>query len=140
MVEKTRKETVTRMIEMRNEGRTFQEIGEEFGISRQRVYQILQGVAEAESKEIDYYARKNHYSSEFFKKIRFVGLRKELEKRDISLLYLCKRAGVEYEKVRGPFKRGRLPANPENINKIVKFLGSTYEKVFSKVDDGSVDE
>ena len=129
MGKKLEKEVITEMVKMREEGKTLQEIGEKFGVSRQRINQIFRSVTEAQNRGFDYYARKNHYCSKMVKDIKFVGLRRELEEREISLLYLCKRAGVEYEKVRGPFKRGRLPANPENINKIIKFLNSTYEKV-----------
>ena len=140
MGKKLEKEVITEMVKMREEGKTLQEIGEKFGVSRQRINQIFRSVTEAQNRGFDYYARKNHYCSKMTKDIKFVGLRRELEEREISLLYLCKRANVEYEKVRKQFKLGRLPANPENINRIIKFLDSTYEKLFMEVDKDSQDQ
>ena len=42
---KERAKMTAEMLQLRNQGKTYQEIGDKYGITKQRVYQILRKVA-----------------------------------------------------------------------------------------------
>lgn len=131
---------VFEMKRMKEEGRTLQEIGERFGISRQRVCQIIKKSENVCEDEYITYTKKGYYKTAVYKKIRFVGLRNELEKREWSLCHLCNKAGIRYSKALRNFQLGTLPSNPDDINRIIKVLNSTYEKLFMQVDKDSTEQ
>lgn len=132
--------TINKMVKMRENGKTLREIGERFGISKQRVFQILKKIEHIDANDYIIYTRKKHNKSSAVKKIKFVGLRNELESKGWSISRLCDKSGASYQSVRRNFLLGTLPSNPDDINRIIKALNSTYENLFMEVDKDSEEE
>lgn len=132
--------TINKMVKMRENGKTLREIGKRFGISRQRVCQIFKKIESVDENDCVTYTRKKYNQSSVIKKIKFVGLRNELESKGWSISRLCDKSGANYQSTRRNFQSGTLPSNPDDINRIIKTLNSTYEKLFMEVDKDSEEE
>lgn len=110
-------ENVMKMLEMRNEGKKLAEIGQHFGISRQRVYQIIGG--------------DQLYSGRPIKSCTFPGITNWLRCNSVSVkkmsenLNMCRSS--LFHKLWGN-ARFTLP----EIKEILAYTGMTFEEAFGE--------
>lgn len=114
------KENVMKMFEMRLEGKTLEEIGQHFGVTRQRIYQIL-----------DYKIEKARAGRKISKCV-FPGIANWLYKNETTLKELCE--GVNcmcgtafYQKM-----HGEKELKMSQIKAILAFTGMTFEEAFGE--------
>jgi len=112
-----------RMAEMRENGHTFEAIGRVFGISKQRVQQILRRGVNTESRSMN----KNRPSS-VYKNLETWAL-----EHNCSWSELANRCGVHTELFYRNFVHGRTN-NPgkQSIDKLLAITGLTYEQLFQR--------
>ena len=116
------KEEKVEMFRMRLEGKTLQEIGNKYGITRERVRQILSYGSKEEKvlkikkyciyKKISEYMAKNHIT------VGEIG----------EILGIC-RTSVVYK------LKGDTAFKIDEIKKILKFTGMTFEECFATEED-----
>lgn len=111
------KERAVEMFKMKLDGFTYEEIGEKFGLSRQRVHQIL-SIGETKIKiNLDY--------------VIYPGLKKWMEDNTINasalqrIMYKNGNTGRAKQKLSGEVK-----FNIHDIKKIIKASGLTFEELF----------
>ncbi len=104
---------------MRLDGFSYQEIADKFGVSRQRVQQIIPNVG-----------RTCTSTSE---KCIYEGLSHYLSKNRITAKKLADVVGIRYATMMGKLK-GEHPFNIVEIEKILEFTGMKYEDLFKKKD------
>lgn len=114
---KIRKE---KMIELRKQGMTYEEIAKEVGTSRQRVYQIIGGS----------HRRNKAYTEEY---CVYTGLRNWLNEHDVGVAQLVRSMYGEYhptlfERVKSVM-RGR-DCRKSIIDRVLMATGLTYEQAF----------
>lgn len=107
------------MRKLREEGMSYEKIGEIYGVSRQRVHQILNTPP------------KDRFRESTIQKIRYVGLRNWLLERRISLNKFDEMC--ETSKIYGTLCYGFEPRK-STIDAILKVTGLTYEECF-RVDE-----
>jgi hypothetical protein len=110
------------MREMLSQGMTYEEIGREFGISRQRVYQLI---GNADTRKFQY------FSSE---RCVYDGLRKYLNENRISTYELARRCFNSSHPKRHELLSGALKGSnttKHTIDKILAVTGLTYEEAFA---------
>lgn len=87
------------MIEKLREGRyTYQEIGDIFGISRQRVHQIITGYKSPRKRIPKHLHKINHYNSEGIRKTGREFLKEVVRKRDNWTCQICGKKWEEGER------------------------------------------
>lgn len=114
---------VNQMIEMRKQGKSYIEIGEKFGISRQRVHQLLGGRVRKDSVNIE--------------KIKYVGIY-ELFQNDPSMTYarltriMCNTSDETIkERIRRVVQRSeQCTLTINEINNLIAYTGKTFEELF----------
>ena len=117
-----REAIVQQMTEMKNGGKTYQEIADEFGISRQRVHQMI---STGDPKFFRYITT----SSCIYK-----GLRKYMNDNKVSMAELVRRTHGVYSPRNFYTTRNRLSGAVDipkkHIDKILSVTGLTYEVAF----------
>ena len=111
------------MKNLHKDGKTYQEIGDTFGISRQRVFQIIG------SSDVRYFHRIG------LKSCIYKGIRKYMNDNMISMTEMTRRL---YDGVYSPlnFRRtrdrlnGNMQITKQYIDKILALTGLTYEVAF----------
>jgi hypothetical protein len=118
---------IQRMIDMKNEGKTYQVIADEFGISKQRVQQLI-----------------GNRDARYFRYIKkttciYKGIRKYLNDNKISVAEFVRRTHGCYHPVymsRLMSKlRGETDMQKRYIDKILEVTGLTYEVAFELEED-----
>ena len=121
---KQEKESIKRqMIEMHDSGKTYYEIGEAFGISRQRVFQMIGGDG----------------GPRYFRYITadaciFNGIRKYMNDNKVSFMEMTRRIHGEtgpryYQYTKGKLN-GTIQLTKKYIDKLLEITGLTYEVAF----------
>lgn len=113
------------MDKMKREGKTYREIGERFGLSKQRVYQIL--------GKMD----KHYFKPIKEKVVAYKGIRDWLNEKKISFTEFCRLIYGYYH----PKLYTRLtvclnkthPIKIDMIEKILDITGLTYEQAFKEL-------
>lgn len=109
------------MYEMHLEGYTLQEIANQFGISKQRVAQILppmkQGYRAAQT--------------EMLNKIVYPNIREWMRKNAVTMRMLVDLCGSEYPTIYRMLHNEKYNARRCTIDKILSVTGMTYEEAFS---------
>ena len=115
------KEQKLEMFSMRLDGATFQEIGDKFGLTRQRVEQILK------------FGEIRSHRSKVSEKCIYKGLSDYIDKEKITLSELAKMIGMKCKTTELAKKRitGVRPFKINEIRKILKITGMTFEECFS---------
>ena len=117
-----RDNVVQQMLAMQNDGKTYQQIGEAFGISRQRVHQMIGG------RDVRFF---RHIGT---KTCIYKGVRKYLNDNQISIAELVRRTYGIYHPKNFYSMRNRLSGvtdiNKTYIDKILEVTGLTYEVAF----------
>lgn len=112
------------MLNMKNEGFTYQEIGEKFGISKQRVQQIIGG----------YNPRYFHYKTK--RGVVYEGLRKWLNDNKISINHLTRllygQSNSKSHNRLNDYLSNRISIPKSMIDKLLKLTGLTYEVAFKE--------
>ena len=114
------KENIMKMFEMRLEGKTLEEIGQHFGVTRQRVMQIL-----------DYKIEKACAGRKISKCI-FPGIVNWLYKNEMTLKELCN--GINCMCVTAFYQKmhGEKELKMSQIRAILAFTGMTFEEAFGE--------
>lgn len=109
-------EDIMEMIEMRNEGKSLGEIGQHFGVSRQRVFQIIGSSGNHPGRPIQ--------------KCVFPGILKWLTEHRVSVKKMCKNLnGMSYSSLHLKLSGKHIFTLPE-INAILAYTGLTFEEAF----------
>ena len=104
---------------MREQGKSYQYIADTFGVSRQRIHQILNYP----------YNRKNKTATLCIYK----GLSEVIYDRKISVSKLCEATGINTDRVTlGHKLKGESDFKISEIKKILKFTGMTFEECFAE--------
>lgn len=115
------------MDKLRKKGMSYQQIAWEFGVSKQRVFQIIGG-----SKE-------NHFRPFNKERCIYVGLRKWLNDNKVSLNELTRKLHGNTNSNNRQRTRARIIGEVEIektfIDKILEITGLTYEKAFETEGD-----
>jgi len=117
------KEDVVVMFKMRVDGKTLEEIGKEFGVTRERVRQLLEAHAKGISKE------HNRCKS------IFPGLRDWMLENCCAGYKMCHETGLGitiqsfYSKI-----QGKRPFKIDEIRKILAYTGLTFEEAFGTIE------
>lgn len=127
----TYKEHVARnlyMLSLYESGMTMEQIGEKFGITRQRVFQLIGGNKKRRSAVVTP------------EKCIYIGLRKWMNKNDVSVTEMTRKmygnsTPVNYHHVR-EMLAGKLNMRKLDIDKIIKITGLTYEELFEESEKG----
>lgn len=106
--------------QMRISGSTLQEIANEFGISKQRVEQVLNGVGPRAINRKLFPKRA---------KCIFPRITKYMDEKEMSLNKFAFDSGLDYYKIRSAFS-GRTELRMSEINTILRVTGMTYEEAF----------
>lgn len=114
------KESVMKMFEMRLDGCSFEEIGQHFGITRERVRQIL------ESRTI-----KGRVGRRISNCV-FPGIVNWLHKNDMTLKELCDGTNCLGTSAFYRKMHGELEFNMPQIKAILAFTGLTFEEAFGE--------
>ena len=105
------------MFKMRLEGATYEEIAKEFGVTKQRVQQImLRAVGERRRKSND--------------KIIYPNIAKWLEEKELTIKKFAQSNGLNYVTILNALKRDEM--STKTANQILKATGLTYEEAFRK--------
>ena len=111
-----------RMVELREQGWSYREIANNFGLSRQRVYQIIG------KRNISYFKKVTE------KQCVFKGIRDYMNRTATSLAELLRKIyGVYHPETCSRFRQylnGRNEMSMSTINGILKATGLTYEQAF----------
>ena len=118
-------EQKAKMIEMKESGLTFVEIGEAFGISKQRVYQLIGGQF------------RKHFNKITPKDCIYPNMRKWMNDNQISRSELTRRMfgdrhGVHYTWVSSFLKGTGRDVRKSTIDKYIAVTGLTYEELFAR--------
>ena len=117
-----RAETIRQMICMKNEGKTYQVIADAFGVSKQRVYQLIG------SGDVRFF---RHIST---KSCIYKGIRNWMNDNKISMAEFVRRLYGNYtpRNQANTIRRlsGRVDAQKRHIDKILEVTGLTYEVAF----------
>ena len=104
---------------MREQGKSYQYIADKFGVSRQRIHQILNCP----------YNRKNKTATLCIYK----GLSEVIYNRKISVSKLSEATGINTDRVTlGHKLKGESDFKISEIKKILKFTGMTFEECFAE--------
>ena len=125
------KEQKLEMFSMRLDGATFQEIGDKFGLTRQRVEQILK------------FGETRSHRSKVSEKCIYKGLSDYIDKENITLNELTKMIGMKCKTTELANKRitGVRQFKINEIRKILERTGMTFEECFSlKESEGEANE
>ena len=113
------------MIEMRNAGATYQEIGNKYGITRQRTYEVLRH--HCETKKYDEFKIEDCI---------YVGIRNWLLETKMPLHKLESiYKGREIKNSTSATRKrliGKLEFKISEIERVLKYTGKTYEELFNK--------
>ena len=104
------------VIEMRNQGMTYAAIGKQFGISRQRVHQILNYFKPTEPA----YTRHRKY------RIMYPNIERWLIEHDCGVNTLAEKAGIDYFKLRSSVN-GERTFKREELKALKKVTKMTYD-------------
>ena len=110
-------EDKVKMFSMRLEGATFQEIADKFGISRQRVQQLLCSNRPSTRKTLN--------------KIVYPNIAKWLDDNGMNIYCFGERCGLSSTSLRN-FLLLDLGCTKYTIDKILEVTGLTYEEAFRK--------
>lgn len=116
---------INKAIEMRDKGATYEEIGEHFGVSRQRVHAALGSV------------KKN---ASMYDKIRYKGLRKWFIENDASFSSFAKLVGMNFSSSSVRAIQNWLSEGGEvnrrftidQIKKMIEVTEMTFEELFEE--------
>lgn len=110
----------SQILGMRADGYTYEEIGQVFGLSRQRCHQIV------------YYNDRggNYFSPKSVMKIPYVGLRDWMLKHHVSKSELSRRCGVSALVLNGKKGIGSVI-----VDRILEETGMTFEECFRRDDE-----
>lgn len=117
------KEEIKRqMIEMHEIGRTYRQIGETFGVSRQRVFQMIGG------------GNNKHFRYINTNMCIFKGIRKYMNDNKISIMEITRLTYGDtnsgyYNRAKGRLN-GTLDFTKKHIDKILEITGLAYEVAF----------
>lgn len=111
-------EDIMEMIEMRNEGKSLAEIGQHFGVSRQRVFQIIGSSANDRGRPI--------------KNCIFSGILNWLRERRVSIKEMSKGLGCMGYATLQLKLSGKHAFTLAEIKKILAYTGMTFEEAFGK--------
>lgn len=100
---------------MREEGKTYKEIGVEMGITRQRAHQLVR------------YVPGNYLHVQTLKEIPYKGLREWMLANKVSVVELGKRCGRDVSRV---VKGGGC--QKDTIDEILRVTGMDYETCFAE--------
>ena len=109
------------MIEMRQQGMTYAEIGQTMGVSKQRVFNLIGGTSESKHRLITE------------KDCVYVGIRNWMNENKISRTMMTRLVygtyhPEKYARFRNVLKG--VDCHKHNIDKILKVTGLTYEEAF----------
>lgn len=117
------------MRKMRNQGVSYREIGEKFGLSKQRIYQII-------GESNGYY----RYITE--EQCAYIGIREWLNHNKVNVTEFCRRVyGKYFTATYFRFTqclRGKYHFKKPMIDKILSLTGLTYEEAFKEKDNERV--
>ena len=105
------------MFKMRLEGATYEEIAKEFGVTRQRIHQIMYKAV-----------REKHTKSN--NKIVYPNIRKWLEEKELTTKKFAQLHGLNYGTIWKALQRDEM--STKTANQILKATGLTYEEAFRK--------
>ena len=113
---------VQQMIDMKNSGKTYQDIADEFGVSRQRVFQMI---GSGDPKFFRYISTKGCI---------YKGVRKYMNDNKISMAELVRKLYGNYVPRNFYSVRNKLSGvtdiTKKHIDKILEITGLTYEEAF----------
>lgn len=105
------------MFKMRLEGATYEEIAKEFGVTKQRIQQIMfRTLGERHRKSND--------------KIVYPNIRKWLEEKELTIKKFAQSNGLNYGTILGALQHDEM--STKTANQILKATGLTYEEAFRK--------
>lgn len=112
------------MLRLYESGMTMDKIGEKFGVSRQRVFQIIGGNT------------MRHHSAVTPTKCIYIGLRNWLNDNDVSIMGMTRKmygnsSPANYQHTKCVLN-GKNNMRKFDIDKIIKITGLTYEKLFEE--------
>lgn len=117
-----RNEIIAQMRQMHEDGKTYQEIGDMFGVSRQRIFQMIGGG-----------------DVKFFRKITpsqciYKGIRKYMNDNKVSMMEMSRKvygntSPNNYQKTKG-WLNGSLEIAKGRIDKLLAVTGLSYEVAF----------
>ena len=110
------REDKIRALTMRIDGRTYQEISECFGVSKQCIYHVLTGIIQGDTK----------------KNIAFPAIRNWMHENHISVKGILQRADdnvFSYQSLRRGLSGERMFKSNE-INELLRITGLDYKEVF----------
>lgn len=114
------------MIELRLSGKSYEEIGKLFGVSKQRVFQLIGGNEKCRRK-VDEVANQ---------KIKYVGLRNWMRDNGVSIARLTRLIyghGNASTQTNTRLKiYGELEMPKSFIDKLIKITGLSYERLFDE--------
>ena len=111
------------MLEMKKNGMTYQQIGDVFGLSRQRVFAIIGGTVKHLHRPITK------------EQCVYDGLRNWLNENKISRTYFCRMCnGIFHGGAYARFKYALMGANitKQTIDRILSVTGLSYEVAFER--------
>lgn len=105
------------MFKMRLEGATYEEIAKEFGVTKQRIQQIMfRTLGERHRKSND--------------KIFYPNIRKWLEEKELTIRKFAQSNGLNYGTILRALQHDKM--STKTANQILKATGLTYEEAFRK--------
>lgn len=110
-----------KMFEMRVSGCTLQEIGDEFGVTRERVRQILSGAIRERKTNMN--------------EIIYVNIAKWLKENEISLSKFSKMLDPKANsstRLKNKLTKSKSELKISQIKKILEITGMTFEKAFEE--------
>jgi len=126
------KKTMLRIVELRAEGRTLQEIGDMYGITRTYVSMLLQEFTGARVYRVR--------SIEKNSSVVYPNLGKWMDEHKITRKVLARKIGVSPASMSNKLL-GRNPFNMREMKMLLELTGDTFEHLFKerKKDAGSTD-
>ena len=105
--------------EMLDNGSTYKEVGERFGVSRQRIHALFPSSSK----------RARHQKWEFC--YIYPNVNKFMKENKISLMEFHRQTGVHYNQLHKIFY-GEMNPRKATIDKLLNYTGMTYEEFFYK--------
>lgn len=117
------------MYRMRLEGKSYQDIADRFGVSRQYVYRLIGQQCKSEP-----YRNVN---------VRYTGLRKWMNESNYSVANLARESGCtdnhSYVTITS-YLQGSPRMDIDSIRKILRFTGMTFEEAFGEAEQEGVSD
>lgn len=112
-----KQELIKKSIEMRNEGKTYKEIADNFGFTKQYIYQII--------------GRKRKCSN-LLNNLKYKGLKKYFTDNDLSFSNFERICNIGKGKIFNLCKCEKSKFNIEQIKNMEKITGMTFDELFEE--------